>query len=327
MKVVATKLFHVNDIKNFETELPNVDFWFPRTKDDLDRLEYAVEGADALLGPPPKANVLERAKETIQIVQIPWSGVDGMDFSGCRQHSIKCANSHTNSTSVAELAITLCLDVLKGTPFHDRKLREGQWHRPRSPEGFFPPRLFNGQSVGIFGFGSIGKEIYKMLSGFDLDIAALSYSGNNSTNIKMYDRQTEFHKFLSRSQILFLSAPLTGETEKLFNEGSLRHMNERSIIINVSRAQLIDVGALHNFLTKGRIWGVGLDVHWDNLSVPEQTIANEIYKMQNVVISPHRGGFIEGELPHLRGAIKNLQKVAEGRVEDIEGVINLDRGY
>ena len=81
----------------------------------------------------------------------------------------------------------------------------------------------------------------------------------------MYDRQTEFHKFLSRSQILFLSAPLTGETEKLFNEGSLRHMNERSIIINVSRAQLIDVGALHNFLTKGRIWGVGLDVHWDNL--------------------------------------------------------------
>ena len=61
--------------------------------------------------------------------------------------------------------------------------------------------------------------------------------------------------------------------------------------------------------------------------VPEQTIANEIYKMQNVVISPHRGGFIEGELPHLRGAIKNLQKVVEGRVEDIEGVINLDRGY
>ena len=64
-------------------------------------------------------------------------------------------------------------------------------------------------------------------------------------------------------------------------------------------------------------------MHWDNLSVPEQTIANEIYKMQNVVISPHRGGFIEGVLPHLRGAIKNLQKVAEGRVEDIEGVINL----
>ena len=83
MKVVATKLFPVNDIKNFETELPNVDFWFPRTKDDLDRLEYAVEGADALLGPPPKANVLERARNNSNSSDaLVW--VDGMD-SGCRQ--------------------------------------------------------------------------------------------------------------------------------------------------------------------------------------------------------------------------------------------------
>ena len=59
------------------------------------------------------AHIIAAATETLKLVQVPWSGVDGMDFTACEKHSIIVANSHTNANSVAELAVSICLDALK----------------------------------------------------------------------------------------------------------------------------------------------------------------------------------------------------------------------
>ncbi len=327
MRVVATKFFQSEDVDYLQRELPNVQFWFPRGQKDLDLLENVVEGVDVFLGPPPSKFIIEKVKDTLKLVQIPWAGIDGIDFSTCHMHSVLCANSHTNAKSVAELALTLCLDVLKATPFHDAEFRKGRWHRPGSREGFFPPRMLSGQSVGILGFGSIGREIHRLLKGFKVEVATLSYSMNNDAEIQVYDRQTEIPQFLSKCQILFLAAPLTTLTNRIINIDTLHHLQDTSIIVNVSRAELIDLKSLHHSLINNKIAGVALDVHWKNLSAADQMIAEDIYKMQNVVVSPHRGGFIADDLPHLKGAVENICKVAEGRYEEITGRIDFDKGY
>ena len=327
MRVVATKTYQSSDVEFFRAELPDVEFWFPQDSEDLKNLKDFVSGVDVFLGPPPCPNIIAEVLDTLKLVQIPWSGVDEMDFTSCREHSVVCANSHTNATSVAELAVSLCLDVLKATPFHDAEFRYNRRHRPGSPEGFFPPRLLTGQSVGILGYGAIGREIHRMLAGFNVDICALSYSRRKAANICIYDRETEFSDFLERSEILFLAAPLTTKTKNILNLESLSYMRQASVLVNISRAELIDIRALHDALVNQKIAGVALDVHWRHLSAENAALADEIYKMQNVVLSPHRGGFVAGELPHLRGAIANIRKVAEGRMEEIVGRIDFDREY
>lgn len=328
MRVVATKFFQDADIEYFCHELPEVNFWFPLCPEDLKSLKDVVDNnVDVFLGPPPSPDIIKSAIGSLKLIQIPWSGVDGMDFSFCSKHSITCANSHSSSISVAELAVTLCLDVLKATPFHHMKFLKGYWHRPGSSEGFYPPNLLSGKRVGILGFGAIGREIHRLLASFNLDFATLSNSGVKNNLIRTFDRKTQFFEFLARSEILFVTAPLTVETKNILNHLSLSHMQNTSIIINVSRAELIDISALHKFLTKKKIAGVALDVHWKNLSAKNQILADEICCMQNVVMSPHRGGFVKGELLHLKGAIDNIRHIARGHFDKIVGIIDFDKGY
>ena len=250
-----------------------------------------------------------------------------MDFTACEKHSIIVANSHTNANSVAELAVSICLDALKLTSFHDADFRRGKWHRPGSSEGFFPPRLMKGLSVGYLGFGSIGCRIHKMLSGFEVKGAAVTYSGRNQGDILMYDRETQFNDFLKHSDIIFLAAPLTSDTKKIINGDAFARMKDSCILINISRAELIDVTEFHKALSQKLISGAALDVHWSDLSEKEQQLADEIYMMPNVVLSPHRGGFSAGQLPHLQGAVENLRKVAQGRLDEVSGKINFVKGY
>jgi phosphoglycerate dehydrogenase-like enzyme len=327
VRVVATKVFQLNDIDYLINRLPDVDFWFPRNDSELDDLAEVVHGVDVFLGPPPSPEIIAAVIDTLKLVQIPWSGVDGVDFSACQAYSVTVANSHTNATSVAELAISLCLDALKLISFHDSEFRKGFWHRPGSHEGFYPPRMMTGLSVGYIGFGAIGREIYRLLDGFKLDSAALTYSGGHHAGMRFYDRHTQFTEFLKRSDILFLAAPLTSETQNIIDDKALSHMRETCVLVNVSRAELINVNALHEALSKRKISGAALDVHWRHLSAVEQKLAKEIASMQNVVVSPHRGGFAAGGLPHLDGAVVNLLKVAEGRFDEILGKIDFSKGY
>lgn len=327
MRVVATKIFKSQDIAYLKNQLPDVDFQFFRNLEELKELRRFIADVDVFLGPPPDADVIAAAAETLKLIQIPWSGVDGMDFAACADHSISVANSHTNADSVAELAVTICLDALKSTAFHDRGFREGRWYRPESSEGFFPPRLLTGLSVGYLGYGSIGRKIHKMLSGFEVHGSALTFTGCPQDNVLVYDRETQFNEFLESSDIIFIAAPLTRETKKIINSTAFSHMKDSCILVNVSRSDLIDLQALHQALSQKSIAGAALDVHWNGLSDKEQRLANDIYAMPNVVLSPHRGGFCLGDLPHLRGAVENLQKVASGRIDEVDGIINVERGY
>ena len=326
MRVVATKFYQSADVNYFRRELPEVEFWFPQTTEDLKSLRDVISDVDVFLGPPPSSDILKSAIGSLRLIQIPWSGVDGIDFSFCKKHSIVCANSHSGAISVAELAITLCLDVLKGTSFNHIKFCDGNRSRPKSVDYFFLPKLLTEKSVGIFGYGAIGKKIHSLLEGFNCEFSSLSYSKKNK-NIRRYDRKTEFLKFLSRLDVLFITAPLTKETRNILNYNTLSYMKKTSIIVNVSRAELVDIEALHNSLAKKKLAGVALDVHWKNLSARDQMLADEIYSMRNVVSSPHLGGFVSGELLHLKGAIDNIRKVFNGNFDEIVGVIDFDKGY
>ena len=266
MRVVATKIFATADRELLQKELPDVEFYFPQDVKSLASLDFVADKVDMFLGPPPPPAIIDHVLDTLKLIQIPWAGVDGIDFSHCRKRGVLVANSHTNARSVAELAVCLCLDALKLTPFHDSGFRHNRWHRPGSPEGFYPPRLLRGLTVGYLGFGSIAQEIHRLLSGFDLKSVAITHTQRVYESVKMYNRNTQFEEFLQESEILFVTAPLTNETRGIINEEAMRHLKNTCVLVNVARAELIEPKALHTALVNNKISSAALDVHWQNLS-------------------------------------------------------------
>jgi D-3-phosphoglycerate dehydrogenase len=112
-------------------------------------LAAAAAHADVLLGGAVTEPVLAAAKR-LKLLQVPWTGVDTLDFALLRRFKVAVCNSHSNARPAAEFALSLLLSALNAIPLHDRRLREGHWLRPRRDgQGeFYPPRPLSGRTVG-----------------------------------------------------------------------------------------------------------------------------------------------------------------------------------
>ena len=133
--------------------------------------------------------------------------------------------------------------------------------------------------IGIFGYGSIGREVAKIGRAFNMNIIVNSRSPEKVTDAEFVSRDELF----SRSDFLTLHAPLTPETEKMVNEKSLSLMKKTAFLINTSRGGAIDEPALAEALNGGKIAGAGLDV----LTVEPMASDNPLKSAKNCLITPH----------------------------------------
>jgi lactate dehydrogenase-like 2-hydroxyacid dehydrogenase len=168
IKILPTRKFFDEDISYLKSKL-NADCQIlePKSFDEPELLKYAQD-ADIFLGPVISKELCKAAPK-LKFIQIPWTGVDNLNFQLIEEVGVTVCNSHSNAYAVAEHAVALMLDVAKKITYHDSEFRNGNWNRPR-PDGTnevspFSKRISN-SDVGIIGFGHIGRNIYDFLQGF-----------------------------------------------------------------------------------------------------------------------------------------------------------------
>ena len=326
MKIVCTHPFVKSDLVYLKNNVPNVEFIIPSDYTEKEIMNACCKGVDVFLGPPPSEEILKKVVNQLKFIQIPWTGVDNIDFSSCIKLNISCFNSHSNSNAVAELAIGLLFSLLKKISFHDMELKKGKWHRPGDPEGFFPPTLLKGKTVGYFGFGKINQNIYKMLTGVELKHIACVTSSREKEGIKFFNF-SEIHDFVSSSDIIFIAAPLTNQTQDLFDDFLFSKIKKGGYIINLSRAEIIQEQSLINAL-KNSLAGAASDVWYrypkrgDSRCLP---CSKTLLECENLIVSPHRAGYERGKLPHLEDVVENLNRLINNM--ELKNFINLERGY
>lgn len=325
-RAILTRQFLKEDIEYLSSRADDWEFVVPERYDDKSFLAEITKGIDIFIGTPPSRTVLAAAKSQLKLLQIPWTGVEQIDFNDCLELGVSVANSHGNSYAVAEMAMSLLFSALKKIPYHDRELRNGEWHRPGSEQGFFAPRLLRDLTIGYFGYGSINKNINKMLTGFDIEHIAISRNAKQSNiNVMAF---SDMDIFLEKADIIIIAAPLTSLTEGLFDKSVFAKMKSGSIIINVARAKIIEQAALIENLNSGHLAGAALDVWYqypsrgDSKSLPCDT---ELLSHPNLIASPHRSGFVKGELPHLADVITNLRLIENN--EPPINLVNLEHKY
>lgn len=222
---------------------------------------------------------LIRRGKNLKIIARAGVGMDNIDQHACTSgdRKIVLVNAPDSLTyAVAELTIGLILAFLRKICEADKSMKEGKWEKNK-----FNGIELRGKTLGIIGFGRIGREVARLASSFNMDIVA--YDPYVKVTEK-YVRQVELEELLKISDIVSLHIPLTETTKHLINKEKLKLLKNTALLVNTSRGGIIEESALIDALKEKRILGACLDV-FEN----EPNVNKELLKLDNVILTPHIG--------------------------------------
>lgn len=209
------------------------------------------------------------------------TGYNNIDTAAAAQRGITVCNVPGYSTdSVAQLVFALILQFADSTALYDRSVHDGSWIRSHTFSYFpFPITELRGKTLGIFGFGSIGRAVAKIGEAFGMKIIISSRSPKPDCGYP----QVSADELFAQSDYLTLHCPLTPQTQGLVNARTLGLMKPTAVLINTSRGGAVVEKDLAAALNNGVIAGAGIDV----VSVEPMKADNPLLGAKNCVITPH----------------------------------------
>jgi D-3-phosphoglycerate dehydrogenase len=227
------------------------------------------------------------APRNLKIVQRIGVGLDNVAVAAATARGTWVANVPDYCVAeVSDHAVTLLLDWARGTVAFDREVKAGRWN----PAGAKLRRVSD-LTVGIIGFGRIGRSTARKLRAFGCRILA----HNRSPIADAETEQVPLGQLLSRSDVVIIHAPLTAETEHLIDGERIAQMRPGAFLINVSRGGIVDTEALLAALEGGYLSGAGLDVVEGEPHPPRALV-----ERPDVIVTPHIAFSSDASLAELR---------------------------
>jgi glyoxylate reductase len=221
---------------------------------------------------PVDAELLDEAGSCLEVVANFGVGYDNIDLEAARVRGVRVTNTPGVLTSAtAELAVALMLAAARRIAEADAAVRSGEWERSDADEPI--GRELAGATVGLVGFGRIGRRVAELLRGFEVRLLVTSRSSD-----------TTLLDLLGASDFVSLHVPLTAETTHLIDAEALAAMRQGAILVNTSRGAVVDTTALVHALRSGHLGAAGLDVYENEPHVPA-----DLRKLRNTVLLPHVG--------------------------------------
>ncbi|KZV19463.1 hypothetical protein F511_08804 [Dorcoceras hygrometricum] len=233
------------------------------------------------VGPKPVTSEDLDRYPAVEYIVGTSAGVNHFDLAACRLRGIRVTSAgDVFSDDVADYAVGLLIDVLRRVSAADRFVRASSWGEGKE---YALASKVSGKRVGIVGLGSIGSRVAKRLEAFGCRI---SYKSRKMHPHVSYTYYANILDLASNSDVLILCCALTDETYHVVNRDVITALGKTGILVNIGRGSLVDEKELVGFLVRGELGGAGLDVFEHEPRVPE-----ELFTLDNVVLSPHRAVF------------------------------------
>lgn len=220
----------------------------------------------------------------LKYIGVLATGYNVIDVKAAADKGVIVTNIPTYGTySVAQMVFSLLLELCQHVQAHSDTVKKGEWsNSPDFCYWKYPLIELYGKTMGIIGFGRIGRQVAKIADAFGMKIAA---TDSIQTNAPDYDgfAWMEVSDLLEVSDVLSLHCPLFPETEKMINTDTIKLMKRTALIINTSRGGLINDKDLAVALNNGEIAGAALDV----LSAEPPEKENPLFSVKNCLITPH----------------------------------------
>lgn len=290
--------------------------------------QEVAETAVILIGGRPTLEQL--SMPNVRALIIPWAGLPTQtgdllaDFPHVAVH-----NLHHNAAPVAETAVTLLLAAAKLTIPYDQALRQNNWEMRY---GERRAALLADKTALILGYGAIGERVARICRAMEMRVLATRRTppAVQPPEATIYPSDN-LPDLLPQTDALIICLPLTAETKGLIGAAELALLPPGAILVNIGRGLIVEEGALYEGLKNGRLYAAGLDV-WYNYP-PDETSRGQtapanfpFHELDNVVMSPHRGGLtLDTEKLRLAHLAELLNQAARG--EAMGNRVDLRRGY
>jgi glyoxylate reductase len=253
----------------------DVEVWperLPPGRDELDARAPELEGLLSLLTDPIDAALIAAAPR-LRAISNYAVGVDNVDLDAATERGIPVGNTPNVLTeTTADLAIALMLGIARHLVEGDAYVRRGEWRTWETD--LLLGHDLHGATVGVVGFGRIGRAVARRLEGFGCEILQNSRTGG-----------VPLDELLERSDFVTLHSPLTPQTRGLIGDHALRRMKPSAYLVNTARGPIVDSHALARALHAGEIAGAALDVT-DPEPLP---VDHPLLRAPNLLVLPHLG--------------------------------------
>ena len=300
----------------------------------LDEPHEIIDVTDALGGPGEKehfksADVIvgiklgnaEPVPSRLRLYHAPAAGTDAIDRSRLPAGSVLC-NCFGHEHAIAEYVMTALLLRHVPIPDADARLRQGEWTYWAGRHGALRTEL-GSQTIGLLGFGHIGKAIAARAKAFGMRVVVANRSPVPPSGLldESYGLD-RLQSFMRGADAIVVSLPLSGETEGLVGAPEIAAMRSDAVILNVGRGPVINEQALFDALIQRRIGGAIIDT-WYTYPTPEQprTLPGKLAfsQLTNLVMTPHMSGWTTGTV------LRRQQTIAENirRLSGNEALLNV----
>ncbi len=287
---------------------PEVEF---RVADHHGKAAALAADIDALVtfGPMLHDDVLKAAPR-LKWIQALGTGVDGIvDQPSLRPEVVVTKMHGFHGVPVSEAALMAMLALARNLPRAVRSQAARKWDR-------FPARTLDGKTVGILGVGAIAETLAPMCKAFGMRVLGISGSPRVVPAFDEIVHRSDLERVAAEVDYLVLLAPLSAETRGIVDAKVLSAMKPGAFLVNLARGGVVDEAALLKALQENRIAGAALDV-FAREPLPEDS---PFWPLQNVLITPHAGGFFEDYPKHALPVIEeNLRHFLAG---DMENMVN-----
>lgn len=252
---------------------------FPRTSPDL--VAERIGDSDVIL--LNKINITEDVLSkcpNLKYIGVQATGYNVIDLEACRKHGVTVTNVPSYSTSgVAQMVFSYISEFASRPALHDASVKNGDW--VRCPDFCYwktPLIELEGRTIGIYGYGSIGRKVAKIAKAYGMKVIVCTRTPKDDI-----ENPVDFGTLLEESDFLTLHAPLTEKTREVINKKSLSLMKKSAFLINTARGLLVNEQDVRDALDNGIIAGYAADV----VSEEPMKSNNPLLGAKNCILTPH----------------------------------------
>lgn len=279
----------------------------------------SLKNADILLTLNPLHDLEEdefSLLQNVEFIQLISAGADHFPYPKIAEDITIASNPGAYAEPIAEHVVAMALALAKRLQEEHQNMQQGEFNQ------FHFNKSIKDSTIGILGFGGIGKATANLFRAFGSRIFAMNTSGKSEDPTDFIGTPQDLKHILESSDIVVLSLPLNNDTRGLIGKEQLEWMKEDAILINVARGEIINQQQLYEHLKQNPDFKAGLESWWiEPLRHGSFELDYPFLELPNVLASPHNSSMVPGVMQHgIAEAVENIKRYMKGK--PIKGEIN-----
>ncbi len=287
---------------------------YQKTDTEAQAIERIGDSQIVLVNKVPITRRILDACPNIRLICIQATGYNIVDCDACDARGIPVTNVPSYGTAaVAQFTLALMLETCHQIGLHNTSVHQGDWIRSDRFCYWLTPQMeLAGKTLGIYGFGRIGRAVGQLAKAFGMRV--LAYSRSQYPEGREIGEYVDLDTLLRESDFLSLHCPQTPQTEKLINRETLDMMKDGAILINTARGGLLDEEAVAQALVSGKLRAAALDV----VSQEPMAEGNPLLSAPNCIITPHIAWApLESRQRLLDCVVENIRCFLDGKPQNV----------